>query len=113
MLWLSPISSFLFCVVLIGGAIPCGRAFCPCQVKIIQQQRRPPQQQQQQQRHFGSSGRTINNNAIIVRRTLLGAKLTDRQLQFWEDAEDGIDDIAKFWDKKGQNIDRIRLFGKR
>lgn len=40
-------------------------------------------------------------------------KLTDRQLQFWEDVEDGLDDIALFWEKKGQSIDRIRLFGQR
>ena len=40
-------------------------------------------------------------------------QLTERQLQFWEDVEDGLDDIEQFWQKQGQSIDRIRLFGKR
>ncbi len=39
--------------------------------------------------------------------------LTNRQLQFWEDVEDGLDDIANFWEKNGQSIDRIRIFGRR
>jgi hypothetical protein len=39
--------------------------------------------------------------------------LTDRQLQFWEDVDDGLNDIESFWDKKGQNIDRIRQFALR
>ena len=39
--------------------------------------------------------------------------LTERQLQFWEDVEEGLDDIEAFWDKKaGLDIDRIRTFGK-
>ena len=39
--------------------------------------------------------------------------LTERQMQFWEDVEEGLDDIESFFAKKGQNIDRIRQFGKR
>jgi hypothetical protein len=39
--------------------------------------------------------------------------LTERQVQFWEDVEDGLDDIENFYAKKGQAIDRIRQFGKR
>lgn len=39
--------------------------------------------------------------------------LTDRQMQFWEDVEDGLDDIEEFYWKRGQDIDRIRQFGKR
>ena len=39
--------------------------------------------------------------------------LTERQMQFWEDVEDGLDDIENFYAKKGQSIDRIRQFGKR
>lgn len=42
----------------------------------------------------------------------LGA-LTERQMQFWEDVEDGLNDIEVFYAKRGQNIDRIREFGKR
>lgn len=41
------------------------------------------------------------------------SKLTERQLQFWEDVEDGLDEIEQFWAKKGENIDRIRAFGRR
>lgn len=44
--------------------------------------------------------------------SLLSA-LTNRQLQFWEDVEEGLDDIENFYKKKGQSIDRIRQFGKR
>jgi hypothetical protein len=39
--------------------------------------------------------------------------LTNRQLQFWEDVEEGLDDIENFFEKKGQSIERIRKFGKR
>jgi hypothetical protein len=34
-------------------------------------------------------------------------------MQFWEDVEDGLDDIDNVYASKGQNIDRIRVFGKR
>ena len=40
-------------------------------------------------------------------------QLTDRQLQFWEDVDEGLNDIESFWEKKNQNIDRIRLFALR
>jgi hypothetical protein len=43
----------------------------------------------------------------------LFAALTNRQLQFWEDVEEGLDDIENFFEKKGQSIERIRKFGKR
>lgn len=36
--------------------------------------------------------------------------LTERQRQFWEDVDDGLDDIEAFWVKKGQDIDRVRRF---
>jgi hypothetical protein len=39
--------------------------------------------------------------------------LSERQMQFWEDVEAGLDDIENFYAKKGQSIDRIRQFGKR
>jgi hypothetical protein len=40
--------------------------------------------------------------------------LTERQMQFWEDVDKGLDDIENYFkDKKGQDIDRIRQFAKR
>lgn len=39
--------------------------------------------------------------------------LTERQMQFWEDVDDGLDDLERFWAKQGQDIDRIRTFAKR
>lgn len=38
--------------------------------------------------------------------------LTERQLQFWEDVDTGLTDIENFYAKKGQDIDRIRIFAK-
>jgi hypothetical protein len=40
-------------------------------------------------------------------------KLTDRQLQFWEDVDTGLLDIENFFAKKNQDINRIRQFAKR
>jgi hypothetical protein len=58
--------------------------------------------------------KTRISSFVSTENTALFAKeLTDRQLQFWEDVEDGLDEIAQFWEKKGQSIDRIRLFGQR
>ena len=40
--------------------------------------------------------------------------LTERQMQFWEDVEEGIDDIERYYlDAKNQGIPRIRAFAKR
>ena len=40
--------------------------------------------------------------------------LTERQQQFWEDVESGLDDIESFYKSKmGLDIDRIRQFGRR
>lgn len=36
--------------------------------------------------------------------------LSERQLQFWEDVEEGLDDIESFYNKSNQSIDRIRQF---
>ena len=41
------------------------------------------------------------------------AALTERQMQFWEDVDEGLDGIESFYAKKGQDIDRIRTFSKR
>jgi hypothetical protein len=40
--------------------------------------------------------------------------LSERQMQFWEDVDKGLDDIEAFFAKtKGEDIDRIRQFAKR
>jgi hypothetical protein len=40
--------------------------------------------------------------------------LSERQMQFWEDVDTGLDDIENYFkDMKGQDIDRIRQFAKR
>lgn len=39
--------------------------------------------------------------------------LTERQEQFWEDVEGGLNDIERYYTKQGGNIDRIRRFGMR
>lgn len=41
------------------------------------------------------------------------AALTERQMQFWEDVDDGLVDVEQVYAAKGQKIDRIRTFGKR
>lgn len=38
--------------------------------------------------------------------------LTERQLQFWEDVEEGLVDIQSFYEKQGLDIDRIQQFAK-
>jgi hypothetical protein len=47
------------------------------------------------------------------RRRIALQALTERQLQFWEDVEEGLDDIEGFWSKQGQSLERIRRFAKR
>ena len=36
--------------------------------------------------------------------------LTPRQQQFWEDVENGLNDVEKFYEDKGQSMERIRTF---
>ena len=48
-----------------------------------------------------------------TRSSLCLSALTERQMQFWEDVEEGLDDIENFYAKKGEDIDRIRQFGRR
>lgn len=50
---------------------------------------------------------------VMVRNNGHLHALTERQEQFWEDVEDGLDDIERFYREKGENIDRIRRFGMR
>lgn len=59
---------------------------------------------------------SLTSNHHHAHRTTTASRqfaLTQRQMQFWEDVEAGLDDIEEFFAKKGQNIDRIRQFGKR
>ena len=45
---------------------------------------------------------------------LLATKqLTPRQLQFWEDVEEGLVGIEKFYEKQGESMERINTFCKR
>jgi hypothetical protein len=46
------------------------------------------------------------------RNFCLGA-LTERQEQFWEDVEEGLDGIENYYVERGGNINRIRRFGMR
>lgn len=39
--------------------------------------------------------------------------LTERQMQFWEDVDTGLDDIEAFYAAKDLDIDRVRQFAKR
>ena len=48
-----------------------------------------------------------------VDRNICLDALTERQQQFWEDVEEGLDDIEKYYRERGSNIDRIRRFGMR
>jgi len=41
---------------------------------------------------------------------LYATVLTPRQRQFWEDVEAGLDDVEKFYEEKGQSMERIRTF---
>jgi hypothetical protein len=50
-------------------------------------------------------------SSLPTSETYLSA-LTERQMQFWEDVDEGLDDIANFYAKKGEGIDRIRVFSK-
>lgn len=38
--------------------------------------------------------------------------LTERQMQFWEDVEEGLNGIESLYKSKGMNIDRVRRFAK-
>ena len=60
-----------------------------------------------------TSTRPIGSIGSSSASSLVLSALSERQLQFWEDVEDGLDDIENFYAKKGQSIDRIRQFGRR
>ena len=54
----------------------------------------------------------IGQTAMVDQDVHLHA-LTERQEQFWEDVEDGLDEIERHYRAQGGNIDRIRKFGMR
>jgi Aspartyl/Asparaginyl beta-hydroxylase len=54
---------------------------------------------------FGRRRSCLHQAAAVV------AALTERQVQFWEDVDEGLNDIEQFYEKKsGQDIYRIRQF---
>jgi Aspartyl/Asparaginyl beta-hydroxylase len=58
-------------------------------------------------------GRQRPSSSSCWHQTTALAALTERQVQFWEDVDDGLNDIEQFYEKKsGQDIDRIRQFSK-
>lgn len=61
-----------------------------------------------------ASSFTVAPARPVARACLVGlSALTERQMQFWEDVEEGLDDVEEVYASKGQDIDRIRMFGKR
>ena len=56
---------------------------------------------------------TFPGRTVLIHRNVRLYALTERQVQFWENVDDGLDDIEKNYGKKGGNIDRIRKFGMR
>ena len=61
---------------------------------------------------FTGTTASVSTTRTSVSSTLHA--LTERQQQFWEDVESGLDDIEEFYkSKKGLDIDRIRQFGRR
>jgi len=51
--------------------------------------------------------------AVSSRSALFAKQLTQRQLQFWEDVEEGLVGIESFYAKQGYSMDRIKTFCKR
>ena len=73
---------------------------------------------------FHSTGESPNANVALAfispqhqqqrptRQAGALSALTERQIQFWEDVADGIDDMAAYYESKGQSLERIRAFGR-
>lgn len=61
-----------------------------------------------------SAFRSIHSRTFsTTTATSARSALTERQRQFWEDVETGLDDIEAYYKAQGtDNIDRIRTFGK-
>lgn len=57
--------------------------------------------------------RTTSSRTHHVAPSTRLSALTERQVQFWEDVEDRLDDVEKVYASRGQDINRIRTFGKR
>lgn len=56
-------------------------------------------------------GRT--GTPVLIYRNIRLHALTERQAQFWENVDDGLNDIETYYRNQGGNIDRIRRFGMR
>lgn len=57
------------------------------------------------------TGRT--ETPVLIHRNVRLHALTERQAQFWDHVDDGLNDIENYYRKKGGNIDRVRRFGMR
>lgn len=60
-----------------------------------------------------ASSFTFDSRRQATRASTCLSALTERQMQFWEDVDDGLVDVEQVYAAKGQDIDRIRTFGKR
>lgn len=57
-----------------------------------------------------SSCSSTRRSQLVLRQFAL----TERQMQFWEDVDEGLNDIEAFFlSSKGMDIDRVRRFAKR
>ena len=59
---------------------------------------------------------SCSSSSMSTRRSHLICQfaLTERQMQFWEDVDEGLNDIEAFFvSSKGMDIDRVRRFAKR
>jgi len=62
----------------------------------------------------GHSAAFLTPHSSHYRPTTTVFALTERQMQFWEDVEDGLKDIEKFYkEQKDMDIDRIQQFALR
>eukprot|EP00544_Gedaniella_sp_CCMP2646_P008684 CAMPEP_0202484346 /NCGR_PEP_ID=MMETSP1361-20130828/3437_1 /ASSEMBLY_ACC=CAM_ASM_000849 /TAXON_ID=210615 /ORGANISM="Staurosira complex sp., Strain CCMP2646" /LENGTH=325 /DNA_ID=CAMNT_0049112955 /DNA_START=36 /DNA_END=1013 /DNA_ORIENTATION=+ len=58
-----------------------------------------------------TSSFTVGPSRQSSRSSCLSA-LTERQMQFWEDVDEGLTDVEQVYASRGQDIDRIRTFAK-
>jgi len=64
-----------------------------------------------QRRRLVSGNHVSRHHETYAVPVVLSA-LTERQQQFWEDVEEGVDDIATYYEAKGDSLERIRAFGR-
>jgi len=64
------------------------------------------------QQHHENLAFVIHASEMKWQLSMSGSDLSERQLQFWEDVESGLDEIEEYYKKKDMSIERIREFGK-